>query len=87
MDQSWGFFFNAERFEEARTAYEGALRHAPKDDDLLVKYGMTLMALGSYLDAKQAFEKAIEINPGNARARQLVEEFRDLGGPDSPGSE
>jgi tetratricopeptide (TPR) repeat protein len=57
-----------ERYEEAREAYQTALRIAPDDAAALNNYGTLLQDEDRYAEAEACFRKAIEANPRFADA-------------------
>lgn len=56
------------KYDEAFTAYAAALKTAPKDDALLVKFGEAALATDQFADAMDALDRAVEVNPKNATA-------------------
>src|SRR5581483_10982649 len=68
------------QFDQAYTLSAEGLRHAPHDADLLVNHGILASNLGHEQEALQAWEKALQINPANARAHLYLARALDGGG-------
>ncbi|MDD1724690.1 MAG: tetratricopeptide repeat protein [Methanospirillum sp.] len=67
-----------ERFESAKDAGERALTFYPNDPEILSTYGYSLGKLGDFIAAMKYIDKAIELEPGYARAylyKGLVNSF------------
>jgi tetratricopeptide (TPR) repeat protein len=56
------------RYAEAYDHYQKMLKIFPRDPDALVNYGLLAARLGNPAEAIDSWEKAAEINPGEARA-------------------
>lgn len=56
------------RFKDAGTAIEKALRLEPRNPDYLAELGIVLLELGFPRRARGLFERSLAINPENARA-------------------
>lgn len=60
-------------FEQAAKTFRSALRLDPKNYKALTGMGRCLKELGRRDEARQCFQKALEINPGYAQARLNLE--------------
>lgn len=73
--QGWRMLGRLERLENdfaaASRAYDQALRHAPKDSGLWVDIGRLRYAGGEQLQAVEAAEHAVRLDPGNVRALEF----------------
>lgn len=66
------------KYGEAYALSSETLRYASQDADLLVNHGILASNLGHQQEARQAWQKALEINPAQARAHLYL--ARDLDG-------
>jgi cytochrome c-type biogenesis protein CcmH len=68
-------YFNTDRFEESSAAYAKAIELSPNNAELRRAYGEALVraAAGSVTDeAKAVFERTLELNPADSRARFFI---------------
>ncbi len=72
--------FQAHRYAEAATAF----RAAPDDPEAAYRLGVALVAAGDTPGAVDAWERALLLDPKNARARRNIELFRERVPDDSP---
>ena len=71
------------RWEEAVSVNQEVLDIFPDDVESLNRLGKALSELGHYSDARQAFQKAVDISPSNTIAKKNLERIASLG-DDSP---
>ena len=71
------------RWEEAVSVNREVLDIFPDDVESLNRLGKALSELGHYSDARQAFQKAVDISPSNTIAKKNLERIASLG-DDSP---
>jgi tetratricopeptide (TPR) repeat protein len=69
--------FARQQWGAAGTAYREYLRRAPSDSRALVNYGITQVATDNLDEAIGAFARAAELEPDNARTRQLLTMARE----------
>ena len=68
-------YFNTDRFEESSAAYAKAIELSPNNAEFRRAYGEALVraAAGSVTDeAKAVFERTLELNPADSRARFFI---------------
>ncbi len=65
-------YFRLGRYEEARRQLEMAVAHLPEDPLVRQHLGEALFALGKNDLAREAFEKALELDPGNEEVLDLL---------------
>ena len=58
------------RWEEATSVNKGILELFPDDVEALNRLGKALSELGRYSKARQAFQRVVELSPGNSIARK-----------------
>src|SRR3989441_12443354 len=68
-----------ERLDEARAAFQEALRLAPGLPDALLGLGATAIERGDFGEAAQAFERLVAIAPSADAYRGLVYSYRMAG--------
>ena len=61
--------FDVESYEEARAAYEAAIKLAPEHESAYCNLGLCLRRLGLLPEAIAAYRKALSIDPNDATAR------------------
>jgi tetratricopeptide (TPR) repeat protein len=66
------------RWEEAVAVNRSIIEMFPDDADAYNRLGKALTQLGKYGEARQAYAKAIEIEPGNTIARKNLERLSHL---------
>ena len=59
------------RWEEAAEMNKNIIEAFPMDVDAYNQLGRALMELGRFADAKEAYGKALELQPNNAIARKI----------------
>jgi tetratricopeptide (TPR) repeat protein len=64
--------FAQQQWDAAAAAYREYLRRQPADLPALLNYGITQVAMENLDEAIGAFTRAAELDPANARARQLL---------------
>jgi Tfp pilus assembly protein PilF len=69
--------FARQQWPAAGDAYREYLRREPSDSRALVNYGITQVATENLDEAIGAFARAAELEPNNARARQLLTMARE----------
>lgn len=69
------FYFQEERFAEAAESYLEALKHAPEDASLHLVAADALFATGDYHYAAFMIRRAIDLDPGVARAKADKRKF------------
>jgi tetratricopeptide (TPR) repeat protein len=69
--------FARQQWPAAGAAYREYLRREPSDSRALVNYGITQVATDNLDEAIGAFARAAELEPSNARARQLLAMARE----------
>ena len=67
------------RWQEAATVNQGLLESFPDDVDAYNRLGRAYMELGEYLQAKGAYERALEIDPYNLIAKKNLSRLAHLG--------
>jgi tetratricopeptide (TPR) repeat protein len=60
--------------EEAEKAFEKAVKLKPDDSDYQMELGAILIKLAKYREAIEPLKKAVELDPENARAQDLLED-------------
>ncbi|MFC1918415.1 tetratricopeptide repeat protein [Chloroflexota bacterium] len=66
-------------WREAIAANKGLLESFPDDVDTYNRLGRAYMELGEYLQAREAYEKALELDPYNIIARKNINRLSHLG--------
>ncbi len=56
---------NLGKYEEAEHVYAAIAELRPKDAQVHYSHGVTLLELGSYAEGKEAFDKAVSLEPAN----------------------
>jgi protein O-mannosyl-transferase len=69
--------FGEQRWEEAGAQYREYLQARPADGRALINLGVTQVAAGRLDEAIATFARAVEADPGNARAKQLLSMARE----------
>jgi tetratricopeptide (TPR) repeat protein len=64
--------FGEQRWDVAAPRYREYLQRQPSDARVLINYGITQVAVERFDEAIAAFSRAAELDPGNARARELI---------------
>lgn len=78
-------YYNLEHYEEAEHVYAAMVELVPKDAEIQYMHGVTFLKLGRFEDAKNAFDRAVALEPANYdRIIDIYEAFyqygyRDLG--------
>ena len=67
------------RWEEAIAANEAILRLFPSDVDAYNRLGKALTELGRYQAARKAYNRALDLEPGNSIARKNLDRLARLG--------
>ncbi len=67
------------RWEEAVAANEAILRLFPTDVDAYNRLGKALTGLGRYQEAREAYNSALALDPGNSIARKNLDRLTHLG--------
>lgn len=67
------------RWEEAVAANEAILRLFPSDVDALNRLGKALTGMGRYQEAREAYNTALALDPGNSIARKNLDRLTHLG--------
>lgn len=62
------YLTDAQRFQEAYELAHAALQRSPRDADLLVNYGLLAEKLGHREEAIASWQRALRVDPGQARA-------------------
>jgi tetratricopeptide (TPR) repeat protein len=65
-----------ERIPEAIAEFEIAVLLAPEFAPFQVELGAAYRAAGQHEQAVAAFERALELDPGNAEAKRALQELR-----------
>jgi len=60
-------------YEDAVKAYEEAIKIDPQNADFWAGKGLAFQYLEAYPEAIAAFQKALELNPNHAQAKQNLE--------------
>ncbi len=68
------------RWEEAVQANRDVLRRFPTDVDALNRLGKASLELGRYADARDAYGKAVELEPSNTIARKNLQRLAAIKG-------
>ncbi len=63
--------FGAHRFDEAAAAYRAYLVSRPRDVGAFINLGIASAQLGKPADAAEAFQRAIQLDPSNARHGEI----------------
>src|SRR4051794_37562973 len=78
----------ARDWKAAANEYGESLRLDPSQPDTQISLGIALWGSGDRDGAAKAFQKAVELEPGSARAHlNVAVAYRDLGQPDKALSE
>jgi Flp pilus assembly protein TadD len=67
-----GASFGQERWEEASVQYREYLKQRPSDGQAWINLGVARVASGDLDQAVDAFRRAVEVDPANKRARELL---------------
>jgi len=67
------------RWREAAAANKSLLENFPNDADIYNRLGRAHMELGEYSQAREAYEKAIELDPYNTIAKKNLNRLSHLG--------
>ena len=67
------------RWREAVTANKSIIENFPNDADAYNRLGKAYMELGEYLPAREAYNRAIEIDPYNTIAKKNLDRLSRLG--------
>jgi tetratricopeptide (TPR) repeat protein len=59
--------------DEAREIYEGILVEMPRHERTLINLGVIYAGMGEDDKALELWQRALEVNPGNATARRNIE--------------
>ena len=74
-------------WDEAVMMNRAIIRDFPDDLEAQNRLGKALSELGRNMEAKQAFQRALEISPQNGIARRNLERLTNLGDEDAPRSQ
>ena len=66
------------KLKEATTDFREMVALRPSDSDACTNLGVALAMQGDWREAKEFFERAIQLNPGNAVARKNLERVQEL---------
>jgi len=69
------------RLDEAVAEYETAIEHAPKYSQTHLNLGYAHKDRGDYAAAIRAFERYLDLQPGNVEAREQIRECRSRSSP------
>jgi tetratricopeptide (TPR) repeat protein len=72
------------QWEEAVAANKAILELFPNDADSYNRLGKALLKLGEYAQAKEAYNRALELNPRNSIARNNLDRLSHLDEPSAP---
>lgn len=73
------YFVEQGRIQEAMALYVKILKSNNEDVDALMASGMICLALGNNDDARTFFERVVEIEPWNGKAREELERIDNVG--------
>ena len=68
--------YQAGRMAKAQDSFEGAVRQAPEYADALWFLGLVYDQAGNHTDALAAFERVLQLNPGNKGVTQAIANLR-----------
>lgn len=74
------------RWEEAAAVNRSTIEVAPEDVDAHNRLGKALAELGQYVEARQAYEHAVELDPTNIIARKNVQRLSHMKDGEQPRS-
>lgn len=73
-------YYNLGRFEDAAHVYSAIAKMQPKNAEVHYLYGITLLELGDYETSKEAFDKAVSLEPANyERIAEIYKAFYKFG--------
>lgn len=72
------------KWPEAAAANRTIISMFPSDVDAFNRLGKALTEMGEYEDARHAYERALDLEPGNAIARKNIERIDALKSPEAP---
>lgn len=71
------FYFINQKYDEAIREFTAALELKKDSADLYLNIGLTYEAKSDLVNAKQMYEKALSIDPGNVKANEHIEKIID----------